>query len=93
LKSARDCNDRMSAEPGEFELIDTYFRGIGPAGANGNIDGAGLLLGIGDDAALLRPVPGEALVLTTDTLVAGRHFAPDAGRLLGGLEGACGQPV
>lgn len=31
-------------------------------------------VGIGDDAAVVRPVPGEDLVLCTDTLVAGVHF-------------------
>ncbi len=43
-------------------------------------------LGIGDDAALLRPRPGYDLALTTDTLVEGVHFrwettdAPSLGR-------------
>lgn len=36
-----------------------------------------LLLGIGDDAAVFLPTPGLALVTTTDSLVAGRHFLPD----------------
>lgn len=31
-------------------------------------------LGIGDDAALLQPPPGQLLAMTTDTLVSGRHF-------------------
>ncbi len=31
-------------------------------------------LGIGDDGALLIPPPGQELVVTTDTLVAGMHF-------------------
>lgn len=35
-----------------------------------------LLLGIGDDAAILRPEPGWDLVLTCDSLVSGRHFDP-----------------
>jgi thiamine-monophosphate kinase len=33
-----------------------------------------VLLGVGDDAALLTPPPGQALVAATDTLVEGRHF-------------------
>ena len=37
-----------------------------------------VLLGIGDDAALLGSRPGEALVVATDTLVAGVHFPRDA---------------
>jgi thiamine-monophosphate kinase len=34
-------------------------------------------LGIGDDAALLRWPPGARVVITTDTLLAGRHFPED----------------
>ena len=33
-------------------------------------------LGIGDDAAILRPRPGHDLVLTTDLLLEGVHFLP-----------------
>lgn len=54
----------------EFALIDRYFRGLGSARAD-------VVAGVGDDAALLRPAPGRELVLTTDTLVAGRHFPGD----------------
>lgn len=36
-----------------------------------------VLLGIGDDAALLRVPDGQALVVSTDTLVAGVHFPAD----------------
>ncbi len=31
-------------------------------------------VGVGDDAAVLRPTPGRRLVVTTDVLVEGRHF-------------------
>jgi len=41
-------------------------------------DGSGVVLGIGDDAAVIQPSPGMQLVATTDNLVAGRHFV-DAG--------------
>lgn len=34
-------------------------------------------LGIGDDAALVTPPPGHSLAITTDTLVAGVHFAAE----------------
>ncbi len=34
----------------------------------------GLLVGIGDDCALLRPGDGEDLAVTTDLSIAGRHF-------------------
>ena len=33
--------------------------------------------GLKDDAAVLSPLPGESLVVTTDALVAGVHFLPD----------------
>jgi thiamine-monophosphate kinase len=51
----------------EFELIDRYFRAVGAARRD-------VLLGIGDDGALLRPPPGHDLVAVTDTLVEGLHF-------------------
>jgi hypothetical protein len=36
------------------------------------------VLGVGDDGAIIRPTPGMDLVVTTDMLVAGTHFLPDA---------------
>lgn len=56
---------------GEFELIRRYF-----AEAACARPGAGLVLGIGDDCALLELAPGEQLAVSTDSLVAGVHF-PD----------------
>jgi len=53
--------------PTEFDLIARYF--TRPA--------ANAVLGVGDDAALLRPAPGMDLVVSTDMLVACRHFLPD----------------
>lgn len=55
---------------GEFDLIERFFR---RASRRGDV-----LLGVGDDAALLQVPPGCALVAATDTLVAGRHFLPGA---------------
>ncbi len=52
---------------GEFELIDHFFRDAGMARAD-------VLLGIGDDGALLRVPAGSDLVAVTDTLVEGVHF-------------------
>lgn len=53
--------------PGEFDLIRQYFQG-----ATG--DRPDVLLGIGDDCALLRVPPGRVLAVSSDTLVDGRHF-------------------
>lgn len=55
---------------GEFDLIDRYFSRRGSR--------RDVLLGVGDDAALLAVPPGRTLVAATDTLVEGRHFLPDA---------------
>jgi thiamine-monophosphate kinase len=51
---------------GEFELIARFFAHAPRA--------ADVVLGIGDDAASYVPTPGCHQVLTTDMLVAGRHF-------------------
>ena len=54
--------------PGEFELIARYFtRPVHKA-----------VLGVGDDCALLQTGPGMQLAISTDMLVAGRHFFADA---------------
>jgi thiamine-monophosphate kinase len=50
----------------EFDLIDRLRVRIRTH--------ADVPLGIGDDAALLQPPPGEQLAITTDTLNAGVHF-------------------
>jgi len=55
---------------GEFELIRTVF-----AAAPCAQGGEGVALGIGDDCALLDVPFGEQLAISTDTLVAGVHFA------------------
>lgn len=54
----------------EFELIRRYF-------SRQPVTRADVALGIGDDAALLQPPPGQQLVVTTDLLVSGVHFLPD----------------
>ncbi len=54
---------------GEFELIDHFFREAGAPRGD-------VVLGIGDDGALLRPPAGSDLVAVTDTLNEGVHFPP-----------------
>jgi thiamine-monophosphate kinase len=55
---------------GEFDLIERFFHRSSPR--------RDVLLGVGDDAALLAVPPGQALVAATDTLVEGRHFLTGA---------------
>jgi thiamine-monophosphate kinase len=57
---------------GEFELISRYFA----RGHRSRRENSGVILGIGDDAALLDLPQGTDLVAAVDTIVAGRHF-PD----------------
>ncbi|MGO0999974.1 thiamine-phosphate kinase [Lysobacter sp. CA196] len=58
----------------EFDLIARIRARIG-AGLAPRDD---VVLGIGDDAALLQPPAGQQLVVATDTLNRGVHFADDA---------------
>ena len=57
----------------EFELIDTMVEILGSVAS-----GAGVAVGPGDDAAVLELPAGHQLVVSTDTLVAGRHFPANA---------------
>ena len=63
----------MEPDLGEFELIRRFF--LNPAAARRD---SGVILGIGDDAALLDLPKGADLVASVDTIVAGRHFLPGA---------------
>ena len=49
---------------GEFELIERYFKRP-PQRAQ---------VGVGDDCAIWMPTPGQALAISSDMLVEGRHF-------------------
>lgn len=59
----------MSVGGGETRLIELIRRRTA-------LERDDVLLGIGDDAAVLRPPPGRDLVLATDTLVEGVHYLP-----------------
>ncbi len=63
---AKRCSGETMSEE---QLVQTYL--ARPSGD------AGVVVGIGDDAAVLGPV-AEQLVVAADTLVAGTHFAADA---------------
>ena len=52
---------------GEFELIQRFFTRPTPKA----------VLGVGDDCALLQTTDGMQLAISTDMLVAGRHFFPE----------------
>ena len=69
----------MSSESsplGEFDLIQRFFKAGADAMRSNNEKV--ITLGIGDDCALLTPVAGEEIAITSDMLVAGRHFFVDA---------------
>src|SRR5262249_16976561 len=80
LRERRAREDRHRAAPGrgresknpnrlnEFELIRRYFTRR-PKHA-----GRGVIRGVGDDCAQVRGRAGHDLVITTDLLIAGRHF-------------------
>jgi thiamine-monophosphate kinase len=54
--------------PSEFEIIRRYFERPAPTA----------LMGVGDDAALVRPTAGMEIAVSTDLLVEGRHFRAGA---------------
>ena len=55
----------------EFDLIKRYF-------AQHSTQDSRIALGIGDDCALLNPSPGMQMAISSDMLVSGRHFFPEA---------------
>ena len=64
--------DKTIASLGEFGLIKTFFL---PTAVK---KGGGVIIGIGDDAAVVAVPRTQQLVATTDTLVEGVHFFSDA---------------
>jgi len=53
----------------EFNLIKRFFLNRGAARSD-------VVLGVGDDAALVLPPAGQEVAIATDTLVEGQHFPP-----------------
>jgi thiamine-monophosphate kinase len=68
-RGADACRDHVAAS--ESQLIERFFRDVGASRND-------IVLGIGDDAALLRVPDGCELALTTDALIEGVHFLPGA---------------
>jgi thiamine-monophosphate kinase len=54
---------------GEFDIINAYF--------NKKIKRQDVVLGLGDDCAILQPPAGKELIVSTDSLVLNRHFFPE----------------
>lgn len=61
---------------GEFDLIQRFFKTQSELMLANNP--GSVKLGIGDDCALLKIDPTEEIAITSDMLVSGRHFFPDA---------------
>ena len=66
----------MEAKLGEFDLIWRFFKAGSESMAQTQTDQ--VLLGIGDDCALLGPDAVQSLAVTSDMLVEGRHFFSNA---------------
>ena len=54
----------------EFQMITQYFQSA--------FTTDDVLLGIGDDAAIIQPLPGHRMLVSADTLVESVHFPRDA---------------
>jgi len=62
--------NRSTGMKSEFHLIEAFARRI----RSGAVRTSGVVVGVGDDAAVIRPNAREDLVVTTDSLVEGVHF-------------------
>jgi thiamine-monophosphate kinase len=62
----------------EFELIRKYFDRPARSVQDGSRAASAVVLGVGDDAALLQPAAGMELAVSTDLLLEGRHFRAGA---------------
>ena len=66
----------MKKAMGELGLIEQIRMGVGTAGRGSGFT-RNVVLGIGDDCAILRPPKGHELLVTTDFTLEGRHFRRD----------------
>jgi thiamine-monophosphate kinase len=60
--------------PDEFALIRSWTAG---RQSEERLSSAGVKMGIGDDAAVVSPLPGHDLLLAMDTMVEEIHFLPE----------------
>jgi thiamine-monophosphate kinase len=67
-KPKREMKKREGAPAGELALLERIRSRVGRS------RGSDVVLGIGDDCALLRVRPGEEWAVTTDLSLEGRHF-------------------
>lgn len=65
----RTSPSSTSSTPGEFDLIERFFKQ-----RSVNHPNSGIALGIGDDCALINPSNHQQIAISTDMLVEGRHF-------------------
>src|SRR5579859_163251 len=63
----KNGGDPTLQQVGEFGFIEKIRESL-------KAKNPSVVLGVGDDAAILKPTPGHELVFTTDMLVEGRHF-------------------
>ncbi len=65
----RTSSSGTSSTPGEFDLIERFFK-------QRSIDhpNSAIALSIGDDCALINPSNHQQMAISTDMLVEGRHF-------------------
>ena len=69
---------RMKKDMGELKLIESIRSGVAAERtSHSSRGGARVLLGIGDDCAILRPPKGHEILVTTDFSLEGRHFRRD----------------
>jgi thiamine-monophosphate kinase len=66
-------SDTRVRDVGEFQLIDLLTQAL-PEEVRGD---AGLVVGIGDDAAVWKPSASEEVMITTDSLIEDIHFRMD----------------
>lgn len=62
---------------GEFELIRHFFTRRGNVALTQGGLASHVVLGVGDDCALLQPAPGMQMAISCDMLVQGHHFFAD----------------